>query len=70
MSRTRQTARIMAAAINDNRAVVRTAADIETLKRDAWAGYVSDYVTAVDADPGEARARYLRKMAIIEGMAP
>ena len=49
-------------------AMIRTPADIEALKRDAWAGYTSDYVLGVDADPAEARARYRRKMELIEAM--
>jgi hypothetical protein len=49
-------------------ALVRTPADIAALKRDAWAGFTSDYVLAVDADPAEARARYRRKMELIEQM--
>lgn len=48
-----------------NAAIIRTHADIEALKRDTWAGYVSDYVLGIDADPAEARARYNRKMEAI-----
>ena len=42
-----------------------TPADIDAMKRDAWAGYVSDTVLAVDDDPADARARYQRKMDAI-----
>lgn len=42
-----------------------TPADFAAMRADAWAGFVSDYVLAVDADPGEARARYARKIDAI-----
>lgn len=46
-------------------AFAKSPADIEAMKRDAWAAYCSDYLFAVDADPACARARYDRKMAAI-----
>lgn len=52
--------------MNAATALARTPADIAAMKADAWAGFVSDYVLAVDADPGEARARYQRKIEAIE----
>lgn len=47
-------------------AFARTPTDIAAMKADAWAGFVSDYTLAVDTDPGEARARYQRKLEAIE----
>lgn len=49
-------------------AFARTPADIAAMKADAWAGFVSDYVLGIDTDPGEARARYNRKMEAIAAL--
>lgn len=39
---------------------------IANLRQSAWDKFVLDYVSAVDPDPGEARARYRAEMAEIE----
>lgn len=48
--------------------LARTPADIEAMRKDAWAGFVSDYTLAIDADPGEARVRFRKRMAAIDAI--